>query len=175
MSGTSRRQIRRPGVLSSALGLGSRAVGPGPHCVLRDAAYVGTHGSSCPWVIPLCESFGLWPYFPPRPPFGVTQFGPPGLSPSGHMQRAGFSLLDVLPASGQRVSTAVLGVHGGGSGAPPLSTPLKFCWVGWGARESWTRGGKRGPTLALGLRGTTCPGPVCGPLDPCGGPMPLCF
>ena len=30
------------------LGLGPRAVGPGPHCVLRDAAHVGTHGDSSP-------------------------------------------------------------------------------------------------------------------------------
>ena len=45
-----------------------------------------------------------------------------------------------------------------------------------GARESWTRGWCNvGPPLALGLRGTTCPRPVCGPLGPSGGLVPLRF
>ena len=46
--GLGRNSICRPGVPLGALGLGPRAVGPGPHCVLRDAAHVGTHGDSSP-------------------------------------------------------------------------------------------------------------------------------
>ena len=46
--GQGRNSNCRPGVPLGTLGLGPRAVGPGPHCVLRDAAHVGTHGDSGP-------------------------------------------------------------------------------------------------------------------------------
>ena len=54
----------------------------------------------------------------------------------------------------------------------PLKIPV-YIWT----RElvnsciQWTVG----PPLALGLRGTESPRPVCGSLGPSGGPMPLCF
>ena len=46
--GSGRNSICRPGVPLGTRGMGPRAVGPGPHCVLRDAAHVGTHGDSSP-------------------------------------------------------------------------------------------------------------------------------
>ena len=130
----------------------------------------------------------FWPMalFLPIRPFGTNQFGPPGLSPqkNGTCAPGQFSLADVSPGPGVCPGRCLVNsgrasvVHHPSTGPHKVAGGNEFLseFRRVGARESWTRGCCNvGPPLALGLRGTTCPRPVCGLLGPSGGPMPLRF
>ena len=138
-----------------------------------------------PKAIPLCEPFGLWPYSP-HPPLWhhsvrTTRASPPV---ERDMCTGPVSLADVFPGPGVCpvrclvVSGRASVVHHLSTGPHRVAGSNEFLseFRRVGARESWTRGWCNvGPPLALGLRGAMCPRPVCGPLGPSGGPMPLRF
>ena len=72
-----------PGCPWAPWGWEPRAVGPGPHCVLRDAAHVGTHGdSSPPRTSPPRRAFGLRPKAPQFCPCGALGSVRHGFPPS---------------------------------------------------------------------------------------------
>ena len=113
---------------------------------------------------------------PPVRPFGGAQFGPPRFSlPRRRAYATGQCLVSgALPGSGQR-GPGRCSVAQGRSWYATTSKPHSLLVRVGDACVPGPGGVKPGPALALGLRGTTCPRPVCGPLGPSGGPMPLRF
>ena len=84
--GQGRNSFCRPGVPLGTLGLGPRAVGPGVHCVLRDAADVPPTATPAPQDESPMRAFWPQAQFPPdfRPLdiLGSDQHGfPPALCP----------------------------------------------------------------------------------------------
>ena len=114
------------------------------------------------WVVPRGNASMqvLWPMalFPPRPPFGVTQFGPPGLSPSGHKQRAGFSLSTSCPRRAS-VCPRRCSVFMGGVLVHHLRLhPSSFAGSGGGLVNPGPVGENVGPLWPSGLGGPRVPG-----------------